>query len=97
MFAYKKLWVDHCECNTKTIELDLYKIKLNLWDTIGIYKYQNIIKLYARWSSAILLFCDLSKSIDESNLGYWNDQIDINKEEYTIICLIGSKSDIKLS
>ncbi|ARF10613.1 Ras family GTPase [Hokovirus HKV1] len=67
-------------------------IQLNLWDTSGQERYQNITKLYYRNSVVIMLVYDLANNF-ESGLKYYLEEIKINTDNYKIL-LIGNKKDL---
>jgi small GTP-binding protein len=81
--------------HTKILDVDDKKVKIQVWDTAGQERFRIITKSYYRRSAGIILMFDLADEESFDNLSYWMSDIDIYKEDYAKILLIGNKSDLE--
>ena len=82
---------------TKEIELENYKIKLQLWDLGGASRFKMFMPLYARGSAGGIIMYDTTRTISFNHLGEWISLFkrNINEEEGPIPILgVGGKKDL---
>ena len=86
-----------CAFSLKHYFIDNSKVVFEIWDTAGNEKYFSILPMYFRNSDIILICIDLSNSDNIMNeIDYWIEYIDnIIDISSKIICIVGTKSDIK--
>ena len=83
--------------NTKGIDIDNNKVRMDIWDTAGQERYRSLIPLYYRNADCILLCIDLSNEINfEDDIEWWLNEVNSNnKNEQRVLKIVGTKSDIK--
>ena len=82
----------------KTIEMeDGKKVKLQIWDTAGQHRFQNIIASYYKGSKGIIIFYDITYRESFKDLKSWLYEIEKNvpKTESPSIFLVGNKNDLE--
>ena len=86
-----------CAFNNKRYNRNNKEYKLDMWDTAGQERYRAIMPMYYR-NADIAFFCiDLSIKNLNSSFNYWKKQLKTyNDNKNRIICIVGTKSDIKL-
>ena len=82
--------------NIKLVKKDNKELNLEIWDTAGTEIYRSLSRLYYREADYILLCFDISNKDTFFNLEGWLFNIKENcSNEYTIIYLLGNKSDLE--
>jgi len=79
----------------KTIEIDNYKIKLQIWDTAGQERFRAITSAYYRGSIGIFLVYDITSQKSFDDVKSWLHNIKLHNDEKMLITLIGNKSDLQ--
>ena len=70
------------------------KVRLNIWDTAGQEKYRSLGKHFYKDSYIIILVYDITqKASFQSIKEIWYPEILKNGEEYSIVAVVGNKSD----
>jgi small GTP-binding protein len=75
--------------------LSLYgkKVTTHIWDTAGLPKYHHHITAYYRNFVCAFILYDITNQESFNNLDYWLNDIKGHGSKYSIIVLIGNKSD----
>ena len=73
------------------------KVKLQIWDTAGQHRFQNIIASYYKGSKGIIIFYDITYRESFKDLKSWLYEIEKNvpKTESPSIFLVGNKNDLE--
>jgi Ras-related protein Rab-1A len=78
----------------KTIELDGFLVKIQVWDTSGQERFRTITSSYYRGAHGVLLIFDLTNNKSFENLKMWVNEIDKYAPESIQSIVIGNKSDL---
>ena len=80
----------------KTISRNEKIIKIQIWDTAGMEKYQSITKSYYRGAQACLIVFDITNRESFDSIGNWIENFNnfSNPNIEKIIILIGNKCDL---
>ena len=80
---------------TKTIKIDNDIVKIQIWDTAGMEKYQNITTSYYRSANAGIILFDLSNRDSFNSLDRWINTFyeNTNPLNHTSLIIIGNKKD----
>lgn len=73
---------------------DYYEYILNLWDTAGQEKWSKLTRLFYKDAAMAILVFDLSNLESFNNLNFWLSDIKAYSNQYTIVGLLGNKSDL---
>ena len=68
------------------------KVKLQIWDTAGQHRFQNIIASYYKGSKGIIIFYDITYRESFKDL---KSQKNVPKTESPSIFLVGNKNDLE--
>uniref|UniRef100_A0A6B2LL81 Uncharacterized protein n=1 Tax=Arcella intermedia TaxID=1963864 RepID=A0A6B2LL81_9EUKA len=79
----------------RTLSIDGYEVKLQIWDTSGQERFRTITSSYYRGASAILLVYDISDSASFSEIEYWNQEVTRYAAENVLRVLVGNKCDLE--
>ena len=79
----------------KNSEINGESIRLQLYDTSGQEKFQNLIPMYIRESNIILIVYDITIKDSFTHTEYWVKTIKDLKREDAIVVLIGNKIDLE--
>ena len=82
--------------SNKTIILDNFKLKLNLWDTMGQEKYRSLSRSFINGSNIIIFVYDITRKDSFSELDYWTNSVkeELGEDEEVIIGVVGNKTDL---
>lgn len=82
---------------TKTVKIDGDIIKIQIWDTAGMEKYQNITTSYYRSANAGIILFDLSNRDSFNSLDRWITTFyeNTNPINNTSLIVIGNKKDLE--
>ena len=70
-------------------------VQLDLWDTAGQEKYRSIGKHFYKDAYIIILVYDITREKTFNDIKeIWYDDVKKNGEKYTVIALVGNKSDL---
>jgi Ras-related protein Rab-1A len=85
-----------CNFHMKTISINEKIIKIQIWDTAGMEKYQSITKSYYRGAQACLIVFDITNRESFDSIGNWIENFNnfSNPNIEKIIILIGNKCDL---
>lgn len=78
---------------TKTIEIDGFKINVQLWDTAGQERFNSITSSYYKTGQAVILTFDLSKRVTFDNITKWYTNVSLSNPKGPKI-LVGTKCDL---
>ena len=79
----------------KCITIDDKNIHLNLWDTAGQERFRALGKHFYKDAYIIILVYDISqKSTFQEIKDVWYPNVKQNGEKYTVLALVGNKSDL---
>eukprot|EP01118_Nematostelium_gracile_P013079 TRINITY_DN488_c0_g1_i3.p1 TRINITY_DN488_c0_g1~~TRINITY_DN488_c0_g1_i3.p1 ORF type:complete len:798 (+),score=145.71 TRINITY_DN488_c0_g1_i3:163-2556(+) len=79
----------------RTIDVDGYTIKLQLWDTTGQERFRTITSSYYRGAHGILIVYDITDRTSFNNVKQWLGEIDRYACENVNKILVGSKADLE--
>ncbi|KAH0571805.1 Rab1a [Spironucleus salmonicida] len=79
----------------KTVNFQNLTIKLQLWDTAGQEKFENIVQSYYRGAHGVLLVFDLSESGAMRGVEKWMLRADHHVNERVVKVLVGNKNDLE--
>uniref|UniRef100_A0A914DFX8 Uncharacterized protein n=1 Tax=Acrobeloides nanus TaxID=290746 RepID=A0A914DFX8_9BILA len=78
----------------KLVDVDKYKVKLQIWDTAGQERFRSITSSYYRDADALLLVYDVSNRSSFENIRNWLSQVKEFAKESVQMTLIGNKIDL---
>ena len=79
--------------NIKVFEYNNFRVKLQVWDTVGSERFRTISNNYFRGKDGIFIVFDLSERASFEQLGYWINLSQIHSEG-SVKFLVGNKSDL---
>ena len=82
------------EFGSKTIYVKNNNVKLQIWDTAGQERFRSICTSYFKNNTCIFLVFDLSNKDTFLHLYWWLNMIKEHVDEKSLICVIGTKSDL---
>ncbi len=86
-----------CNSLLKTITIDKYNIKFDIWDTAGMEKFRSLnAQFYKDANIVILVYEIINLNSFNSIKDYWYKDIIANSNKNIILGLIGNKSDLYL-
>ena len=86
-----------CNSLLKTITIDNYNIKFDIWDTAGMEKFRSLnAQFYKDANIVILVYEIINLNSFNSIKNYWYKDIIENSNKNIILGLIGNKSDLYL-
>ena len=95
-YSDKHLATLGCDFHMKTIIINEKMIKIQIWDTAGMEKYQSITKSYYRGAQACLIVFDITNRESFEAIDNWIENFNkfSNPNIEKIILLIGNKCDL---
>jgi Ras-related protein Rab-1A len=79
----------------KIIEIDGYKIELQIWDTVGQEQYRSVTSIFYKEALVCILVYDITnRDSFDSIKNYWHNEIIKNGKKGVIIGIAGNKSDL---
>ena len=79
----------------KMVTIGNKTVQLDLWDTAGQEKYRSIGKHFYKDAYIIILVYDITREKTFNDIKeIWYDDVKKNGEKYTVIALVGNKSDL---
>uniref|UniRef100_A0A914YA69 Uncharacterized protein n=1 Tax=Panagrolaimus superbus TaxID=310955 RepID=A0A914YA69_9BILA len=78
----------------KLVEVDKYKVKLQIWDTAGQERFRSITSSYYRDADALLLVFDVTSRPSFENIRNWLGQVREYANDHVQITLVGNKIDL---
>jgi Ras-related protein Rab-2A len=83
------------EFGAKIIYVKNKNVKLQIWDTAGQERFRSICTSYFKNNTCMLLVFDLTKRASFLNLKNWLNILRSNSDPNSLICVIGTKSDLR--
>lgn len=83
------------EFSTRTVQLDSYTIKAQIWDTAGLERYRAITSAYYRGAVGALLVYDISKHLTYESAERWLKELYEHADDHIVVMLVGNKSDLE--
>lgn len=83
------------EFSTRTVQLDQYTIKAQIWDTAGLERYRAITSAYYRGAVGALLVYDISKHLTYESTERWLKELYEHADPHIVVMLVGNKSDLE--
>lgn len=83
------------EFSTRTVQLDNFTIKAQIWDTAGLERYRAITSAYYRGAVGALLVYDISKHLTYENAERWLKELYDHADPHMVVMLVGNKSDLE--
>ena len=77
------------------LDIDGYRVELQIWDMAGLEKFRNIISSYYRIAHGIMLVYDITNLISFQNLNSWLIEIEKNASKNVYKILVGNKCDME--
>ncbi|CAD5221646.1 unnamed protein product [Bursaphelenchus xylophilus] len=78
----------------KLVEVDKFKVKLQIWDTAGQERFRSITSSYYRDADALLLVYDITNRSSFDNIRNWLTQVQEYAKETVQMTLVGNKVDL---
>ena len=86
-----------CNSLLKTITIDNYNIKFDIWDTAGMEKFRSLnAQFYKDANIVIFVYEIINLNSFNSIKNYWYNDVIENSNKNIILGLIGNKSDLYL-
>ena len=82
------------EYGSKIININNINIILQIWDTAGQEIFSNQYRAYYRSTAGVLLVYDITNKNTFNNVKKWLKEINEYADNYTVITLIGNKTDL---
>uniref|UniRef100_UPI003AAF7D27 ras-related protein Rab-25-like isoform X1 n=1 Tax=Centroberyx gerrardi TaxID=166262 RepID=UPI003AAF7D27 len=83
------------EFSTRTVQLDTFTIKAQIWDTAGLERYRAITSAYYRGAVGALLVYDISKHLTYESAERWLKELYDHADPHIVVMLVGNKSDLE--
>uniref|UniRef100_A0A3Q1GZT0 Ras-related protein Rab-25 n=1 Tax=Acanthochromis polyacanthus TaxID=80966 RepID=A0A3Q1GZT0_9TELE len=83
------------EFSTRTVQLDNFTIKAQIWDTAGLERYRAITSAYYRGAVGALLVYDISKHLTYDSAERWLKELYDHADPHMVVMLVGNKSDLE--
>ncbi|XP_053718706.1 ras-related protein Rab-25-like [Synchiropus splendidus] len=83
------------EFSTRTIQLDNYIIKAQIWDTAGLERYRAITSAYYRGAVGALLVYDITKQPTYESAERWLKELYDHADPHMVVMLVGNKTDLE--
>jgi Ras-related protein Rab-11A len=83
------------EFATQKLEIQNFKVKVQIWDTAGQERYKSITNAYYKGAKGALLVYDITKKETFENIDKWIFELKRNGDEDLTLVLIGNKCDLE--
>ncbi|XP_017293405.1 ras-related protein Rab-25 [Kryptolebias marmoratus] len=84
------------EFSTRTVQLNGFAIKAQIWDTAGLERYRAITSAYYRGAVGALLVYDITKHLTYESVERWLKELYEHADPHIVVMLVGNKSDLEL-
>ncbi|XP_008322240.1 ras-related protein Rab-25b [Cynoglossus semilaevis] len=84
------------EFSTRTVQLDTFTIKAQIWDTAGLERYRAITSAYYRGAVGALLVYDITKHLTYESVERWLKELYDHADPHIVVMLVGNKTDLDL-
>uniref|UniRef100_A0AAV2KH28 small monomeric GTPase n=1 Tax=Knipowitschia caucasica TaxID=637954 RepID=A0AAV2KH28_KNICA len=78
----------------KVLDVDNFKVKLQIWDTAGQERFRSVTHAYYRDAQALLLLYDITNKSSFDNIRAWLTEIHEYAQKDVVIMLLGNKADL---
>jgi small GTP-binding protein len=82
------------EFGLRVIEIQNFRIKLQIWDTAGQEKFHSITRAYFRSATAVFLVFSVDSRDSFTHIGTWTDDCARLSPANAVKILIGNKTDL---
>uniref|UniRef100_U5EU60 Putative rabx1 n=1 Tax=Corethrella appendiculata TaxID=1370023 RepID=U5EU60_9DIPT len=79
---------------TGKVNIDDFKVKMQIWDTAGQERFKAMAPLYYRNANAALLVFDISQYNSFNDIKTWVHELQRNVQEPMVLSLVGNKLDL---
>lgn len=79
----------------KTLQVEEYKIKLQIWDTAGQEKFKNLSTTFYKGALIIILTYAIDSATSFANVENWMKQIHEHSSPEVSIFLVANKTDLE--
>ncbi|XP_070822196.1 ras-related protein Rab-25b [Chaetodon auriga] len=83
------------EFSTRTVQLNGFTIKAQIWDTAGLERYRAITSAYYRGAVGALLVYDISKHHTYESVERWLKELYDHADPHIVVMLVGNKTDLE--
>ena len=83
------------EFGTQKLEIQNYRVKVQIWDTAGQERYKAITSAYYKGAKGALLVYDITRKETFENIDKWIFELKRNADEDITLVLIGNKCDLE--
>nr|XP_046182596.1 ras-related protein Rab-25-like isoform X1 [Oncorhynchus gorbuscha] len=83
------------EFSTRTVQLDTFTIKAQIWDTAGLERYRAITSAYYRGAVGAMLVYDITKHLTYESVERWLKELYDHADPHILVMLVGNKSDLE--
>lgn len=83
------------EFSTRTVQLDNFTIKAQIWDTAGLERYRAITSAYYRGAVGALLVYDITKHTTYESAERWLKELYDHADPHIVVMLVGNKKDME--
>ncbi|XP_041356019.1 ras-related protein Rab-31-like [Gigantopelta aegis] len=80
---------------TYKMNVDNYRVKLQVWDTAGQERFRSMAPMYYRKANAAMLMYDITSSDSFYDIKDWVKELKKNVDTPIILCLLGNKCDLE--
>ena len=94
-FSYDTKTTIGVEFGAKKVEIDDFKIKVQIWDTAGQERYKSITNAYYKGAKGALLLYDITKKETFVSIDKWVPELKQNGDKDVVIVLVGNKTDLE--
>ncbi|XP_026039654.1 ras-related protein Rab-25b [Astatotilapia calliptera] len=83
------------EFSTRTVLLNNFTIKAQIWDTAGLERYRAITSAYYRGAVGALLVYDITKHLTYESVERWLKELYEHADPHIVVMLVGNKTDLE--
>lgn len=80
---------------TYKLNVDNYRVKLQVWDTAGQERFRSMAPMYYRKANAAMLIYDITSSDTFYDIKDWVSELKRNVDTPIVTCLVGNKCDLQ--
>ncbi|KAK9526875.1 hypothetical protein VZT92_015549 [Zoarces viviparus] len=93
-FSHESRTTIGVEFSTRSVQMDNYTIKAQIWDTAGLERYRAITSAYYRGAVGALLVYDISKHLTYESVDRWLKELFDHADPHIVVMLVGNKRDL---
>ncbi|XP_020509884.1 ras-related protein Rab-25 [Labrus bergylta] len=83
------------EFSTRTVQMNNFTIKAQIWDTAGLERYRAITSAYYRGAVGALLVYDITKHLSYESTERWLKELLEHGDPHIVVMLVGNKKDLE--